>query len=514
MNILFAGDSNFRDLFTHHRDQIEGDLGEKIRFEMVTSVASLSTLITGLERSPDIFILGPPTNEIALKSRNNTRAREGIIESVVTEFYNQVSDYSVKSDTTCFVICQPFLRLDPPWLDNKMDFYKEFLKTTHNNGAHSNVHLGSIVDLEGEDLKPDKVHLNKEGLKKLAKVVQYDLRIAKKEYRVLRNGPVDTEGEQAATDMDVEDIPLSQSGRKLRSTPARRKRPIEESDDEIRSRKKKTKDGKIDSVLDKLDLLVSRLDQDREATRDRFDRVESRLEETVLAQEILKKEIKDIKSSDSTFSAAMREDLDAVENNNSRDTVVIKKMEYNGQVPTERKELSNIILNIGKDLVKTHMGDDKIIKFIAPLFYKNERRAPNAGSRVELPPFKITFKHLADAVNFKEKAIAASKIPGDKLHKSYIANIQNVGTRVRSTLMWSIAEQLKKEKKDSWVTQGSVKPALVVKVTGNLTKTFGFIEAMINYGDKIDKKAKEEATKLASRFFYGQLEKVFIVLKD
>jgi hypothetical protein len=513
MNLLFAGDSNFRDLFTYHRDQIESELGEKVRFEMVTSVASLSALITSLDKPPDVFIAGSPTNEIALKSRNNTRAREGIIETVVTEFYNLMSDYSIKNEGTFFVICQPFLRLDPPWLDNKMDFYKEFLKTSLNNGTHSNVHLGSVVDLEADDLKPDRVHLNKEGLKKLSKVILYDLKIAKKEYLVMRNGPADTEGEQG-TDMDVEDIPLSQSGRKLRNTPARKKRPIEESDDEVRSRKKKTKDGKIDSVLDKLDLLVSRLDQDREATRDRFDRVESKLEETVLSQEVLKKEIKDLKSSDNTFSAALREDLDAVENNNSRDTVVVKKMAHTGQIPTERKELSTLILNIGKDLVKTHMGSDAMVKFISPLYYKNERRPPTQGSRVELPPFKITFKHLVDAINFKEKAIAASKLPGDKLHKAYIANIQNVGTRVRSTLMWSIADQLKKEKKDSWVTQGSNKPALIVKVTGNLTKTFGFIEAMINYGDKIDNKAKEEATKLASRFFYGQLEKVFIVLKD
>ena len=66
----------------------------------------------------------------------------------------------------------------------------------------------------------------------------------------------------------------------------------------------------------------------------------------------------------------------------------------------------------------------------------------------------------------------------------------------------------------SWVTQSSPKPTLQVKQTVTLVKSFSYIEAISAYGDRIEKKVIDEATKLASRFFYGNVEKIFIILKD
>ncbi len=128
MNILLAGDSNFRDLFTCHRDQIEKDVGEKIKFEMVTSVASLGVLMDGQVKMPEVVIVSPPTNEIAMKSRNNTKSREGIVEAVVTDFYNLLVDKSVKNDSTLFIVTQPFLRLDPPGWIRKLNSTGNFSK--------------------------------------------------------------------------------------------------------------------------------------------------------------------------------------------------------------------------------------------------------------------------------------------------------------------------------------------------------------------------------------------------
>ena len=81
-------------------------------------------------------------------------------------------------------------------------------------------------------------------------------------------------------------------------------------------------------------------------------------------------------------------------------------------------------------------------------------------------------------------------------------------------LLWSIVDILKKEKKESWVNQSSPKPTLQVKQSGTLIKTYSYIEAISAYGERIEKKAIDEATKLASRFYYGQVEKIFIILKD
>jgi len=54
----------------------------------------------------------------------------------------------------------------------------------------------------------------------------------------------------------------------------------------------------------------------------------------------------------------------------------------------------------------------------------------------------------------------------------------------------------------------------MVKHTGNQVKTYNYIEAVTSYGDKIEEKVLDEAHKLARKFYYGQVEKIFIILRD
>jgi hypothetical protein len=515
MAVKIVGDSNFRDLFASHREEMESDTGMKLEFIYATSVASVKTALEGLdglEACLDAVLIATPTNEISLKSRNNTKSREGIVESVVTELYNQVVNFATKNEATLLVICQPFLRLEPPWIEAKMKHYLDFLKTTHNSIGNKNVHLGSAVDVETGDLKPDKIHLNKEGLSKLKDIMIADLKTTKTEIAILRNGGI----EEVEEDEDMEQTPTNDT-RTLRNTPARKKRPLDKSPEEDGKVKKKKSKDRIDAVLDKLDLMMGRMNEERISNRNRFDKLDERLDTHVQEQETLKKEIDSIKKSDNTFAASLREDLDAVENSNSRDTVIVKRLTTTEIIPKDKKELTTLILNEGKAILTLILGDATGMKFISPLYVNNMKRNNKDGETIdnkELPPFKIVFKHLHDAVTFKEKCIAASKDPGHRLHKVYVANQQTIGTRVRLSILWVIADHLKKEKKDSWVSQSLPKPTLMVKEVGNLVRTYSYTEAAMTYGDKIEQKVKDEATKLAKRFFYGQVEKIFLILKD
>ncbi len=54
----------------------------------------------------------------------------------------------------------------------------------------------------------------------------------------------------------------------------------------------------------------------------------------------------------------------------------------------------------------------------------------------------------------------------------------------------------------------------MVKDNGVLVRTYCYLEAVTTFGEKIDTKILDEANKLANRFFYGQVEKIFIILKD
>ncbi len=133
-----------------------------------------------------------------------------------------------------------------------------------------------------------------------------------------------------------------------------------------------------------------------------------------------------------------------------------------------------------------------------------------------MPAFKIVFKTKQQGVEFREKAVQKSKITEHKLHKAYIASQQCVATRVRTIIMWGIADQLKNQAKgiDSWVNQGLNKPVLQVKGEEKYQRSYTYVSAVQKYGDKILEKTKEEALKLARRFFPNQVEKIFIVIKD
>ena len=229
LNYSFIGDSNFRDLLTTKKAEIEDELGIAISFEFASSVASVKTLIGSPDFGPDVVFVGCPTNEIGLKSKNNTKSREGIIEGVITDLLNTIIDQANKKDSISYVICQPFLRLDPPWLEAKLPFYKSFLKTTHANTTNGNIHIGGEIDIQANDLKADRVHLNQEGMDKLFSVLVADLKTAKEDVEGLRSN------------VDMDDAPLSSLPRSSKRTPVRRKRThdLESSEEEGKTVKKK-----------------------------------------------------------------------------------------------------------------------------------------------------------------------------------------------------------------------------------------------------------------------------------
>ena len=504
MNFAVIGDSNFRDLFSQHRDEIAAESGHTVEFMLASTVASVRTILDNPDYKPDVVFIGSPTNEIALKSKNNTKSREGIIESVIKDLFNCINDQANKNDSTYYVVCPPFLRLDPPWLEAKIPFYKTFIKTTHANTSHGNVFVGGEFEIGPEDLKGDGVHLTDSGMIKLRTRTIDDIKVAKE----MRSNAGDIDDPEE----EMDTAPLSSLARSTKKTPMRKKRMIEESSEEEGriTRKKKAKEDKLDAVLK----MVQDLHNNRASNRARFDLIDDKMKESSVVQAELKEQIEHIKHGDNSFSAGIKEDLDAVENSSLRDTVIVKKLATDKTLPTDRKELSALILETGKEILTEIMGNNTCMKYIAPLYFRNEKRTLKEGERNEFPPFKITFKHLPDAIDFREKVIAASKIPTHRLYKTYVSNQQNVGTRICLMLLWGIVDILKKEKKESWVNQSAPKPTLQVKQTGTIIKTYSYIEAMSSYGERIEQKVLDEATKLASRFFYGQVEKIFIILKD
>ncbi len=98
MNLKVIGDSNFRDLFAAHSEEIDKNSGTKVTFELATSVLSTKTALEEVDETTDIVFIASPTNEISQRSRNNTKNREGIIDTVLTELYEVVRVYAQKNE--------------------------------------------------------------------------------------------------------------------------------------------------------------------------------------------------------------------------------------------------------------------------------------------------------------------------------------------------------------------------------------------------------------------------------
>ena len=78
--------------------------------------------------------------------------------------------------------------------------------------------------------------------------------------------------------------------------------------------------------------------------------------------------------------------------------------------------------------------------------------------------------------------------------------------------MWAVADAIKSKSKQAWVSQGN-RPTMQIKEGGKV-KTFGFVQTMLEYKEKIPQKTLEDVKKAASKMFAGRLEKTFIVIKD
>ena len=131
----------------------------------------------------------------------------------------------------------------------------------------------------------------------------------------------------------------------------------------------------------------------------------------------------------------------------------------------------------------------------------------------EVPPFKIQFRNREDAIDFKNMAIIQAKKPNGKYSGVYLVHPFNAATRVRVGILWILAKALKEAKLEAWVAQSSSRPTLMIK-KGQYPKSYSFVQAILEHENYINKCDFSEPNKLASRFFKGETQRLFLVLSD
>jgi hypothetical protein len=506
--IVIYGDSNYRNMLEQHKTQLCASLEEEIIFKMVTSNESLKTQLEALTDSPKVIIIATHLNEVVRTvSVNKNKGRDETIRSVVGETSRIVHASAAARPETVHIIVPPFFRLEPQWISTRIRLGVFYVKDNITASSPWNVAVASQVAVTSEDLVDDNVHLNNAGKVKLFQSIGNDLQ------KCLEN----LRGGQRNSDWAMEEGSEPPTPATLRKRPREEPTNSDEEEDEAEHGKKK---AKLDTMIDKIDILVKTIQKERADTKTELQTLSTKLNENNAAVEAVKETVESLKTgqkSDLNLTAEMREDIDSLENENLKSTVIVRKLkEKPGEpVPKDKKLLRSFIQSTARKLVGEILGEESIIgvKYAAQLysFIDPTKKDNQAGL---IPPFKVGFATKDMAVKFREAGIKLSKEEGNTYKGVYFSFFQSAGTRVRLILMWSIADALKTNQNEVWINQNQAKPTLQIKEGGKIIKTLSFVKVITEYKDKIPQKALDEATKVAKKSFAGNLEKTFLVLKD
>jgi archaellum component FlaC len=492
--ILILGDSNFRNMIEVHGEELSTNVGEEIKFHMATSNETTRIHLENRTDSPKIVIIGSPINEIVQKyNENKKKGRAETIRDVLEEQQKIVKAAAEANGQVLFLLVPPFLRLDPVWFKERVSLAVFHVKDFVGEDGPWNLAVANPVKFKEEDVSEDKVHLNAAGKEKLFKAIESDIKICKSNLGEDQQPTLDW-----ASQMCTQETPTP-------STIRKRVREETESEDETGTTGKK---AKIDTVLDRIDLLMRKMDEERGSSKAEITNLSTKVEVGAKAVEEIKETVDKLQKTsknDVTFSAELREDLDSLENENLKNTVIVRKLKGEN-VPKDKKALRTYIQEKARALVKEILDEEaaKNVKYAATLFsFIDPSKKDNAAGLV--PPFKVGFGSKEIGVRFRDAAVKKAKEEGSVYKDTYFSYYQCLGTKVRSILLWGAVEAAKDPEKEPgrevWVTQNSPKPTLQIKEGGKIVKTLSFVKAMQEYKDKIPQKSIDEANKIARKHF-------------
>ena len=508
---MILGDSNYRNTMEVYGNSLSLAVEDLVNFEFCSSVESLKLILTSREDSPTIIMVASPLNEIATRiTKNQAKGRDATVKAVIEEQVKVLAN-SAKANPACLYVCMPpFLRQDPKWMEEKVTLAFFYTKDGAFKAKMSNLALGSIVDITAEDLLEDKVHLNDTGKEKLNGIIEADIMKCKEALAQSEEG--EFYSSDWASQLSNDNEPPTPLSIRKRQRVATNMSVDSEGETEV----KKAKTGE-ERIMDRLDLVLKKMDEHKEETKANFRKMDQKLEinktEVVQAKKRVDKIEKRLDKND-LHTAEMKEDIDGLENENLRSIVVVRKLSTTEEVPMDKKVLSAFVLKVAKELVKEILGEEavKSVKYVTTLYaFIDPTKKDNAKGLV--PPFKIGFITKDQGIRFRETAVRKAKEENSKFASTYFTHCQSSASRIRCTLMWGVADGIKSDTKEVWVNQHANKPTLQVKEAGKV-KTYTFAKAMEDFKEKIPKKTIDEATKIAKRYFAGHIKKTFIVLSD
>jgi len=147
MLFLLIGDSNLRQTFLKYKEELTKESGVEIQFEQATNNSSIkAALEKEREVKPDLFYIASILNEINLKTGKG-KPTEGIIKAVTEEQNIVVNTEAAKIEniSRLYLICNPFLRQDPKWMEEKLLQIKFYIREQHTIYSPANVIINDMT---------------------------------------------------------------------------------------------------------------------------------------------------------------------------------------------------------------------------------------------------------------------------------------------------------------------------------------------------------------------------------
>jgi hypothetical protein len=499
--IYFIGDSNLRGSIEDNQKDLEALFNESSIFEQAgTNEALMATLesIEDISRYSKIYV-ATLLNEITAKGKV-AKTRDEVISQVTKTQAEIVQKFASQNLGTEFLVVPPFLRMEPPWMSDKLRLISLSLKDHIEQLGLNNVKYIRACRIEESDLLSDKIHLTEAGKKKLLHSLS---------------------SKESHEPMEVIDwASQTPTGSKttLRLNLRSMNKRAREVTDEIEEDKITQKRGRSDleAILNKLNSLSEEMKEERAAAAEKTEVIVAKLNVNIQTAAGNKAKIdkleKKFEQTDLAI-AKLKEDLGAVENEGQKNVVLCRRLKAATRISANKAELSEMLRKIAEELLIEVGVPVTQIKFVA-LAYSTLDASKQATRPGQVPAFKIGFKNKDDAIIFKDKASKMAKDPTQRLHKVGCAFQQCAGTRIRNQILWLIATKLKAEGKESWVNSNSNKPKLLVKSGERYPREYSFVDAVEDYGAKLTEDDLKEVNQQAKKMFTGQCKQLFVILQD
>ena len=263
--IVVIGDSNFRELMNSHKDQIEAEVSENIVFRQATTNESLKIALAEESEDgekPKVIFVGANLNEIASRvTKSKKQGRDETVKTVVMEQNSIVNKWAWDNPTSLVILVPPFLRLDPVWMEERLKWVRFCMEDDTRGYSPGTVMLCTGTEILKTDLKEDKIHLLESGLKKLADVMVSDIKVCLRDVEKLRTEDFDMESEYfEASQLAVQPNKTPKTGKK-------RTRNVEEVSPQMYGKKsREEKDDRTEEMMDKIDVLVKEIREERVLT--------------------------------------------------------------------------------------------------------------------------------------------------------------------------------------------------------------------------------------------------------